>query len=574
MLDLAISYAKRAWYVFPCWPKSKKPMTAHGWKDATTALDQIREWWTHIPDANIAIATGLSKLLVVDFDHGLRDSQHLFQFFRERGYECTYAVHTGRRPEFGVQVYFQDDGTSRSIGGWELNGCSGDVRAQGGYVMAAGSIHPSGEPYAVLWDAPVVPAPDWVKQLKPVRDNRVNQPGQKVREGEGRHDALISVAGGLRNRGLDRDALYAALIPINENMCEPPVSDSDLQHIAESAAKYEVSGPGPSVKIGKAKEKIVAPEDWRTRWHSLEEMRDAPPVTFVIKDFLEQQGVTALAAPAGQRKSLIALNVAHACCTGEPLFDYFEVTNRPKHVLYLCPEMGISSFSARLKRVGLLDHVGKTLFCRTMNSEGFLALPDLTDEELDNAVIIVDTLVRFLEGNENESADMRVFAAKAMSLVTRGAAAVLLLHHSGKGTKESPELTLENVMRGSSELGAFVCCCWGTRLQDPTEPYKSNSFLANVKPRDFESVPFEVSSGEDCRLHIVGTPGNVVLKSKFTADRDGQQAEADKLILAHPDLTVDETVELIAAHGINRKRTWVYKRKAKLLSKGATFTSE
>ena len=73
--------------------------------------------------------------------------------------------------------------------------------------------------------------------------------------------------------------------------------------------------------------------------------------------------ITAIAAPVGQRKSLIALNVAHALCTGEPLFDYFKVVKQASRVIYLCPEMGISSFSMRLKQIGLASHVGQTLFC-------------------------------------------------------------------------------------------------------------------------------------------------------------------------------------------------------------------
>ena len=79
-------------------------------------------------------------------------------------------------------------------------------------------------------------------------------------------------------------------------------------------------------------------------FHSRNELEQAPPAAFLIEGFLQQDGITALAAPVAQRKSLIALNIAHALCTGEPLFDYFKVTRQPTRVLYLCPEMGIQSF--------------------------------------------------------------------------------------------------------------------------------------------------------------------------------------------------------------------------------------
>lgn len=161
LLDVALDCARRGWYVFPCWPHSKRPMTAHGFKDASNNEADIRQWWKNQPDANVAIATGPSKLLVVDVDHGAEPNKLPFEF------EKTYMVRTGRRPEYGVQIYFHADG-SRGCTGWKINGFSGDVRAEGGYVMAAGSIHPdSGEAYTCLVDSPPVPAPQWVRDLAP-----------------------------------------------------------------------------------------------------------------------------------------------------------------------------------------------------------------------------------------------------------------------------------------------------------------------------------------------------------------------------------------------------------------------
>ena len=102
---------------------------------------------------------------------------------------------------------------------------------------------------------------------------------------------------------------------------------------------------------------------------------------------------------------MIALNVAHcAMLTGEPLFDYFKVAKQPSRVVYLCPEMGTSSFPTRLKQIGLDSHVGQTLFCQTMDEDS-IKLTDL-DEELPGAVVIIDTLTRFVEGDQNSSEDM------------------------------------------------------------------------------------------------------------------------------------------------------------------------
>lgn len=168
LLDVALDCVRRGWYVFPCGPRSKKPMTTHGFKDASLDEPTIRAWWGKTPDANPAISTGPSKLLVVDNDHGLASKDDALAWMERNGFPLTYAVRTGRRPEFGLQLYYQAD-DSRSSAGWKLNGCSGDIRAEGGYVMAAGSIHPdSGEAYTELSElTPVVPAPQFIKDLAP-----------------------------------------------------------------------------------------------------------------------------------------------------------------------------------------------------------------------------------------------------------------------------------------------------------------------------------------------------------------------------------------------------------------------
>jgi len=313
---------------------------------------------------------------------------------------------------------------------------------------------------------------------------------------------------------------------------------------------------------------------WMNLFHSQYEMKTAPPASFLIEGFLQQDAITALAAPVGQRKSLISLNVAHALCTGEHLFDYFKVSRKPSHVLYLCPEMGLRSFNERVRKIGLLPYVGKTLFCRTMSAEGTLNLDGLPAKALTDAVVIIDTAVRYLKGDEDSSEHMRVFAEEVFRLMRDGAASVLLLHHSAKSTKDASELTLENAMRGSGELGAFVSSCWATRLQDPSEPYRSASYLVNVKQRDFESSPFQVTSGPDCRLHIVDKPGDHVrLSSKNVgapADTDGNEETALQAIKDNPKLSQRDLENLLKGMGIKRSKTWVGNKRRELSQTGVT----
>jgi putative DNA primase/helicase len=59
LLDTALYYAKElGWAIFPAHPTNKRPLTTHGFKDATTNRERIIRWWQKHPNALIACPTG------------------------------------------------------------------------------------------------------------------------------------------------------------------------------------------------------------------------------------------------------------------------------------------------------------------------------------------------------------------------------------------------------------------------------------------------------------------------------------------------------------------------------------
>lgn len=161
MLIAALAYAKRGWHVTPCQPKAKTPASKHGYKDATTEKVQIIQTWTRVPNANVAIATGLiSGLVVLDIDPRNGGDASLSELERRHGpLPDTLQVTTGGG---GRHFYFAvpPDGM-RS--GKLAEGI--DVKADGGYVIAPPSIHPSGGQYKWVTDpkrTTIARCPDWV----------------------------------------------------------------------------------------------------------------------------------------------------------------------------------------------------------------------------------------------------------------------------------------------------------------------------------------------------------------------------------------------------------------------------
>ena len=260
MKEIALACISRGWYVFPCWPQTKQPMTAHGWKDASKFAADIDAWWARSPEANVAIACAPSGLCILDIDKGLTTIEDFNRWSLDLHLPPTLIVRTGRRPGLGLQLYFT--GQMRDIGGWDLNGCSGDIKSMGGYVMAPGCVHPdSKERYETLLEPDKLAAiPSVISGLKR-REERPVEPGKKIPEGSGRHDALMRVACGLRARGLDGDALLEAMEPINRAMCEVPIADEELRAMCYGIERrYPAGGAEPVAILGGTKVPISSAE--------------------------------------------------------------------------------------------------------------------------------------------------------------------------------------------------------------------------------------------------------------------------------------------------------------------------
>ncbi len=132
----ALSYIERGWHVFPLIPKSKKPLTANGFKDASNDPDQVKRWWTENTEANIGIATGkISGFFVVDVDGEYPDNfpslGALPTVKTRKGFHYYYSYPPDAEIKCSVKMHKSDV----------------DIRADGGYIVAPPSIHPEGGQY-------------------------------------------------------------------------------------------------------------------------------------------------------------------------------------------------------------------------------------------------------------------------------------------------------------------------------------------------------------------------------------------------------------------------------------------
>jgi hypothetical protein len=177
LLRAAMGLAGRGWRVFPCAPGGKRPALRGNWQDrATTDHGQLHAWWADAP-YNIGVACG-PGLVVVDLDvtparrsrsePGSMDAATgegvLAALCDQHGQPYpppTYAVGT---PSGGRHLYYLAPPGSRvrNSAGWL--GPLIDIRADGGYVIGAGSSI-AGHAYTVLDQRPPAPLPGWLADL-------------------------------------------------------------------------------------------------------------------------------------------------------------------------------------------------------------------------------------------------------------------------------------------------------------------------------------------------------------------------------------------------------------------------
>jgi hypothetical protein len=270
-LDQALRFLAMGLSVIPVHDRDKKPTVP--WKPYQERLAteaEVRGWFGGTTPLNVGIVTGaVSGVVVLDAD----SPQATEWMVAHRN--SPMRTKTGK----GRHFWFRHPGTPVKNDQKTL-GMPLDVRGDGGYVVAPGSIHPSGALYEEdgTWDVAQIPKFElaWLGQRKPV-----TKPAPKVQTFSGATDrdqrvmayietldlAVEGEAGDTttfrnackiaRGFNLTEDEALAYLSGWNAR-CSPPWSEADLRKKIQSALRYG-SEPMGYLLPGLA----IRPESWR-----------------------------------------------------------------------------------------------------------------------------------------------------------------------------------------------------------------------------------------------------------------------------------------------------------------------
>lgn len=271
-LNIALGYARLLdWAVFPvhsvisgkctcgnnrCSNKGKHPATRNGVKDATKHDKQIERLWGNRTFLNVGIATGeISNIFVLDIDTDIDKETGMSGFEALAELEEKY----GNLPPTphqitgsgGLHYVFKFHVGIKNKGRIFP---SIDIRGDGGYIVAAPSLHESGKEY--VWelehrpsDIDVADAPGWLieKTLNKHKNGRYKaKPSEEylnilqgVSDGE-RNNSLTSLIGHLLARKIDYRVAYELVKLWNINRVDPPLEEEVVLNTFNNLLRREV----------------------------------------------------------------------------------------------------------------------------------------------------------------------------------------------------------------------------------------------------------------------------------------------------------------------------------------------
>ncbi|HEY5793424.1 MAG TPA: bifunctional DNA primase/polymerase [Bosea sp. (in: a-proteobacteria)] len=519
----AVALASKGFRVFPLLPNGKTPAVEGGVYQASSDPERVHRFWSEALsgealDYNIGIATG-GGLLVVDVDNKNGKNGALsLESLELRNSDLPVSL-TVRTPTNGNHVYLTVPGGTYVRNSASHLGDGLDIRGDGGYVVAPGSVI-SGMHYTITVDAPSAEVPGWLLPMvsgpRPVKAESVEalegvdediaaaragewlkKHAELSKEGDGGDAAAYRVAARVMDFGLSpSDALDVMLVDWNER-CEPPWEPERLEVIVNNAAAYRHSPIGSSsadvefqheeiderLVVGTADGSEAGADEW-PKPTPLEDFdpHAIPPREWIVPALLARTFVTALISPGGTGKTQFAASIGLALSAGRSDILGFDVPKRAK-VWYWNQEDDQDELRRRIGAVRehhgistadtLIDGdpgffydsgVERPLIMAKRKPDGSLAttanVPKIIEQIKRNQidVFIADPFIEFHEGEENNNAEMAATWRIFRRIAVETRCAVFVSAH----TKKPPDADAESFigsmdsLRGASAQGPVV----------------------------------------------------------------------------------------------------------------------
>ncbi len=219
-------------------------------------------------------------------------------------------------------------------------------------------------------------------------------------------------------------------------------------------------------------------------------------IEFVVPGLIASGAVTMFSGESGHGKSTLVTALAAAIANGT---EFAGRLCSQRQVLLLDRENGIDVLQERFERLGINDERGLIVWGSWLENEAPApACPTITDwvtKQTPKPVVIIDSAIAFLNGNENSANEVREFMSQLRRIANLGAP-VVLLHHTGKAEtaqdyrgssdfKGAIDVGINIRNTGEGELGKIVLKAFKSRFSIDRElvlNYRNGHFTCDTRP--------------------------------------------------------------------------------------------
>lgn len=403
------------------WNPCGKAPRESGWQiNKNYSFDDEKIKKTLVDGNNYGVLAGKNNLRIIDCDTP-EFSDKMLSLFPD-----TFSVKTGSG---GSHIYIKSEYSKNH----NFTGNQGEYRADKMLVVGPNSVYPLGNEYKIINNLPIkeYSGEEIKKIISPyIKSESENEEEILKLPDESRSGREMKEIIKLISKGLSEEEVFQEM-SLYAKWSQSPLSYRKLTY--EKAKDYfEKNGTKP----------IQEQKDFEIRTlHDIFE-NGYPEIDWRISNIIPKEGISLIFGKTATFKSWIAMKIGLSCVFGSPFLGNFE--SKKCNVLYIDEENGMTILPRRLEQLikgnfsdeNKLDlknfYVANSSGIKLDNPSSTAALNKIIEEN-SISLVIYDSVVRGMEGDEDQAKDVRHVHENIKRIISKNnGVSFVLLHHATK----------------------------------------------------------------------------------------------------------------------------------------------
>lgn len=226
--------------------------------------------------------------------------------------------------------------------------------------------------------------------------------------------------------------------------------------------------------------------------HANDFCQQPAPIKWLVKHWIQDKALVMVHGPSGGGKTFVVLDWMLHIAAGKPQWLNHKI--KPGNVVYLAGE-GHHGLKSRFAAWGHKHSVTDPNLwvsesgCDLNTTEGYLkVVNELHRLDIHPSVIVIDTLHRFMAGDENSAQDAKTMLDACAALMRQYDCTVILVHHTGVSEEAQHRARGSSAWRGALDIEISVIPAKGDKSIEIVQRKSKDAEMAAPVYVDLESV--------------------------------------------------------------------------------------